>query len=88
MHCQNPLSFFFLILVIHDVVVHMKKPLNSRCHMKAPWIFPIMFLHALYIAILVGFLAAIRHIEFRFNELKDLLKGIVVSASSIGTPSE
>ncbi|KAM7269037.1 hypothetical protein ACFE04_024534 [Oxalis oulophora] len=33
---------------------------------------------------LVGFTAAIRHIEFRFDELKELWRGILVSGSAIG----
>ncbi|KAK1576171.1 hypothetical protein Q3G72_011487 [Acer saccharum] len=82
-------SYIFLPLLVLPWVagaafIHMKKPLNYRCHMGAPWIIPIVCLHALYVATLAGFLGAIRHIEFRFDELKDLLKGIVVSASSIG----
>ncbi|KAL5760025.1 hypothetical protein ACOSP7_018522 [Xanthoceras sorbifolium] len=82
-------SYIFLPLILLPWIagaafIHMKKPLNHRCHTGAPWIIPIVCLHALYVAILVGFLGAIRHIEFRFDELKDLLRGIVVSASSIG----
>ena len=44
-----------------------------------------MFLHTTYVAALVGFTVAIRHIEFRFHELKDLWRGILVSTSSVGT---
>lgn len=67
------------------VVVHVKRPLNSRCHMGAYFILPVLCLHASYVAALVGFTGAIRHVEFRFDELKDLWQGILVSASSIGT---
>ncbi|KAK3223536.1 hypothetical protein Dsin_010561 [Dipteronia sinensis] len=82
-------SYIFLPLLVLPWVggagfIHMKQPLNNRCHMGFPWIIPIMCLHALYVATLAGFWVAIRHIEFRFDELKDLLKGTVVSASSIG----
>lgn len=68
------------------IVMHVKKPLNDRCHMGTQWIIPVVSLHAIYVAILVGFTGAIRHIEFRFDELRDLWQGILVSASSIGTP--
>ncbi|GAY43983.1 hypothetical protein CUMW_078800 [Citrus unshiu] len=60
------------------------RPLNDRCHMRVHWIIPFLFLHVVYVASLVGFMAAIRHIEFRFDELRDLWQGIIVSASSIG----
>ncbi|PKI77071.1 hypothetical protein CRG98_002574 [Punica granatum] len=64
--------------------IHIRKPLNNRCHSKAQWVIPVISLHALYVAILVAFTGAIRHIEFRFNELRDLWRGILFSASSIG----
>ncbi|XP_057496251.1 regulator of G-protein signaling 1-like isoform X1 [Actinidia eriantha] len=64
--------------------IHMKKPLNYRCHMGTQWTIPVVCLHALYVAALVGFTGAIHHIEFRFHELKDLWRGILVSTSSIG----
>lgn len=53
--------------------------------MGTQWIIPVICLHALYIAALVGFTGAIQHVEFRFHELKDLWRGILVSACSIGT---
>ncbi|CAK7332437.1 unnamed protein product [Dovyalis caffra] len=62
----------------------MKRPLNNRCHMGTHWTIPVVCLHTFYVAALVGFTGAIRHIEFRFNELKDLWQGILVSALSIG----
>ncbi|KAH7515611.1 hypothetical protein FEM48_Zijuj10G0044900 [Ziziphus jujuba var. spinosa] len=65
-------------------VIHIRKPLNNRCHMGTWWIIPVVCLHTLYVATLVGFTAAIRHIEFRFDELRDLWRGILVSASTIG----
>lgn len=70
-----------------NAVLHMKKPLNNRCHMGAQWIIPVIGLHALYVAGLVGFTGAVRHIEFRFHELKDLWRGILVSTCSIGKVS-
>ncbi|CAL5338225.1 unnamed protein product [Camellia sinensis] len=64
--------------------IHMKRPLNNWCHMRTQWIIPVVCLHALYVAALVGFTGAIRHIQFRFHELKDLWRGILVSTSAIG----
>lgn len=64
--------------------IHTKKPLNDRCHMGTQWIIPVLCLHALYVAALVGFTGAIRHVEFRFQELKELWQGILVSTSTIG----
>lgn len=82
-------SYVFLPLVlmpwlIAAAFIQMMRPLNHLCHMGVPWIIPFLFLHAVYVASLVGFMAAIRHIEFRFDELRDLRQGIIVSASSIG----
>ncbi|XP_015572282.1 regulator of G-protein signaling 1 [Ricinus communis] len=82
-------SYIFLPVILLPWIagaafIHVKKPLNARCHMETHWIIPVICLHASFIAALVGFTAAIRHIEFRFDELKDLWKGILVSASSIG----
>ncbi|KAF5450170.1 hypothetical protein F2P56_030542 [Juglans regia] len=64
--------------------IHMKQPLNPRCHMGAHWIIPVVSLHTSYVSALVGFTGAVRHIDFRFDELRDLWRGILVSASSIG----
>uniref|UniRef100_A0A3N7FF97 Uncharacterized protein n=1 Tax=Populus trichocarpa TaxID=3694 RepID=A0A3N7FF97_POPTR len=82
-------SYFFLPLILLPWVagaafVHVKRPLNDRCHMGTHWIVPVVCLHTIYVAALVGFTWAIRHIEFRFNELKDLWQGILVSSLSIG----
>ncbi|KAL0004421.1 hypothetical protein SO802_011982 [Lithocarpus litseifolius] len=82
-------SYIFLPLILLPWIagaafIHMKKPLNNRCHMKTHWVIPTVSLHTLYVAALVGFTGAIRHIEFRFDELKDLWWGILFSASSIG----
>ncbi|KAL2519644.1 Regulator of G-protein signaling 1 [Abeliophyllum distichum] len=82
-------SYIFLPLVLlpwiaGSIFIHMKKPLNNRCHMGAQWIIPITCLHALYIAVLVGLTGAVQHVEFRFHELKDLWRGILVSACCIG----
>lgn len=52
--------------------------------MGTHWVIPTVSLHTLYVAALVGFTGAIGHIEFRFDELKDLWWGILFSASSIG----
>ncbi|KAF2301755.1 hypothetical protein GH714_028912 [Hevea brasiliensis] len=88
---QLPLirSYIFLPLILLPwlagaALIHVKKPLNTRCHMGTHWVIPAVCLHTSYVASLVGFTGAIRHIEFRFDELKDLWLGILVSASSIG----
>ncbi|XAR48139.1 hypothetical protein NMG60_11030867 [Bertholletia excelsa] len=65
-------------------LVHTRKPLNYRCHMQTQWTIPVVCFHALYVAALVGYTGAIRHVEFRFHELNDLWRGIIVSTSSIG----
>lgn len=62
----------------------MRKPLSDRCHMNAHWTIPVVCLHSLYVGTLVGVTAAVHHIEFRFDELRDLWRGILVSALSIG----
>ncbi|XP_030496923.2 regulator of G-protein signaling 1 [Cannabis sativa] len=88
--CLPPIrSYNFLPLILLPWIavsafIHIRKPLNYRCHMGFQWIIPVVSLHALYVIVLVGFTGAIRHIEFRFDELKDLWNGILVSASSIG----
>ncbi|XP_021818477.1 regulator of G-protein signaling 1 isoform X1 [Prunus avium] len=88
--CLPPIrSYIFLPLILLPwiagaALMHIKKPLNDRCHMGTQWIVPVVSLHAIYVAILVGFTGAIQHIEFRFDELRDLWQGILISASSIG----
>lgn len=82
-------SHIFLPLILLPwiagaIFIHVKKPLNDRCHLGTYWIFPVVCLHALYVAVLVGFTGAIRHIEFRFDEFRDLWQGILVSALLIG----
>lgn len=82
-------SYIFLSLILFpwiagSATIHVRKLLNSRCHMRTQWAIPIVCLHALYVVTLVAFTGAIRHIEFRFHELKDLWRGIIVSTSSIG----
>ncbi|BAB01074.1 unnamed protein product [Arabidopsis thaliana] len=51
--------------------------------MGLQWTFPVAGLHALYVLALIAFTRAVRHVEFRFDELRDLWKGILVSATSI-----
>lgn len=82
-------SYIFLPLILVPWVagaafIHTRKPLNYRCHMRTKWTIPFVCLHVLYIASLVAFTRAIRHIEFRFHELKDLWRGIIVSTSALG----
>ncbi|KAK4789434.1 hypothetical protein SAY86_016738 [Trapa natans] len=80
-HISLPL--FLLPWFALAALIHMREPLNDHCHMKAQWVVPVICLHAVFVGILVAFTAAIRHIEFRFNELRDLWRGILVAASSI-----
>ncbi|XP_024933877.3 regulator of G-protein signaling 1 [Ziziphus jujuba] len=88
--CLPPIrSYIFLPLLLFPWIagaafIHIRKPLNNLCHMGTWWIIPVVCLHTLYVATLVGFTAAIRHIEFRFDELRDLWRGILISASTIG----
>ncbi|KAF5746514.1 hypothetical protein HS088_TW06G00685 [Tripterygium wilfordii] len=82
-------SYVFLLLTLLPwiagaAVIHVRKAFNDRCHMGTLWIIPAVSLHTLFVAALVGFTAAIRHIEFRFDELRDLWRGILVLASAIG----
>lgn len=82
-------TYIFLPLILLPWIsgatfINVKKPLNYRCHMRPQWIAPIMSLHILYVATLIVLTWAVRHIEFRFDELRDLWKGVIVSASSIG----
>ncbi|KAI5679308.1 hypothetical protein M9H77_10258 [Catharanthus roseus] len=82
-------SYIFLPLIMLPWIagaafMHLEKPLNYHCHMGAKWVIPVLCLHAMYVAALVGFTRAVHHIEFRFHELKDLWRGILVSTSSIG----
>ncbi|CAN0929305.1 Regulator of G-protein signaling 1 [Linum grandiflorum] len=82
-------SYVFLPLVLLPWIagaayIHAKKAMNHRCHMGARWIIPVACLHTLYVVGLVGCTRAIGHIEFKFDELKDLWQGIFVSSSSIG----
>ncbi|KAL2332706.1 hypothetical protein Fmac_013919 [Flemingia macrophylla] len=81
-------SYIFLPLILLPwiavaAVIHLVKPLSVRCHMRAQWTIPVICFHSLYVAILVAVTAAVHHIEFRFDELKDLWRGILVSAVSI-----
>ncbi|XP_057430877.1 regulator of G-protein signaling 1 [Lotus japonicus] len=81
-------SYFFLPLtmlpwIVGAAIIHMRKPLSDRCHMNAHWTIPVVCLHSLYVGTLVGVTAAVHHIEFRFDELRDLWRGILVSALSI-----
>ncbi|KAJ8548325.1 hypothetical protein K7X08_030794 [Anisodus acutangulus] len=82
-------SYIFLPLILLPWIagatfIHIRKPLNYQCHMGTVWIIPVMGLHALYVVALIAFTGAVHHVEFRFHELKDLWRGILVSAVSIG----
>ncbi|KAF3616838.1 hypothetical protein FXO38_34296 [Capsicum annuum] len=81
-------SYIFLLLILLPwivlaAIIHIRKPLNYWCHMGTRWIIPVMGLHALYVVALIAFTGAMHHVEFRFHELKDLWRGILVSAASI-----
>ncbi|KAK6930904.1 RGS domain [Dillenia turbinata] len=81
-------TFVFLPLILLPwiaaaTLIHTRRRLNVRCHMKTLWIIPATCLHAFYVIPLVGYTAAIRHIEFRFHEVKDLWRGILVAAASV-----
>ncbi|XP_010502507.1 PREDICTED: regulator of G-protein signaling 1 [Camelina sativa] len=81
-------SYIFLPLVLLpwifvSAIIHAKRPLNRQCHMGPRWTFPVAGLHAFYVLALIAFTRAVRHVEFRFDELRDLWKGILVSATSI-----
>ncbi|XP_059292657.1 regulator of G-protein signaling 1 [Lycium ferocissimum] len=82
-------SYIFLPLILLPwiaaaTLIHIRKPLNYRCHMGTPWIIPVMGLHAVYVVALITFTWAVHHVEFRFHELKDLWRGSLVSVASIG----
>ncbi|KAH7681517.1 Regulator of G-protein signaling RGS protein [Dioscorea alata] len=64
--------------------IHISKPLNHHCHMSSQWVVPVVCIHGFYIAVLIGVTMAVRHIEFKFHEFKDLLRGIVVSSIAVG----
>ncbi|CAN7091829.1 unnamed protein product [Brassica rapa subsp. narinosa] len=81
-------SYVFLPLVLLPwifgaAIVQAKRPLDSQCHMGLEWTLPVAGLNALYVLALLAFTRAIRHVEFRFDELRDLWKGILVSATSV-----
>ncbi|WZZ74020.1 hypothetical protein YC2023_085390 [Brassica napus] len=81
-------SYVFLPLVLLPwifgaAIIHARKPLSNECHLGLQWTFPVAGLHALYVLALVAFTRAVRHVEFRFDELRDLWKGILVSAASV-----
>ncbi|XP_024989777.1 regulator of G-protein signaling 1 [Cynara cardunculus var. scolymus] len=65
-------------------LLHMEQPLNNRCHMGTRWAVPYVCFPVFYIAALIGITGAIHHIEFRFDELKDLWRAILVTVFSIG----
>ncbi|CAH9117358.1 unnamed protein product [Cuscuta europaea] len=82
-------SYIFLPMILIPWIacgyfLHKEKPLNNHCHMRIQWIIPVISLHALYVATVIGFTGAVRHIKFRFEELKALWRGILVSTASLG----
>lgn len=84
----NFIIFFYFarsywLIIVGFLVIHARKPLSNDCHLGLQWTFPVAGLHALYVLALVAFTRAIRHVEFRFDELRDLWKGILVSGASV-----
>lgn len=81
-------SHIFLPLVLLPwvagaAIIQLKKPLNHRCQMSARWVAPLMVLHSLYVVIFVALTRSIQHVNFRFDELKDLWRGVLVSIFSV-----
>ncbi|KAL2903492.1 Regulator of G-protein signaling 1 [Bienertia sinuspersici] len=81
-------SHIFLLLVLLPWVaaaafIQLKKPLNHRCQMSAQWVAPLMVLHSIYVVIFVGLTRSIQHVNFRFDELTDLWRGVLVSTLSV-----
>ncbi|XP_021746550.1 regulator of G-protein signaling 1-like isoform X1 [Chenopodium quinoa] len=64
-------------------IIQLKQPLNYRCQMSARWVTPSMVLHSIYVVIFVGLTRSIQHVNFRFDELKDLWRGVVISTFSL-----
>ncbi|XP_052622630.1 regulator of G-protein signaling 1 isoform X2 [Lactuca sativa] len=64
-------------------LLQIKQPLSNHCHMGIQWAIPHICLPVLYISALVAITAAIHHIEFKFDELKDLWRAILVTVFSI-----
>ncbi|KAL9246549.1 hypothetical protein vseg_020067 [Gypsophila vaccaria] len=82
-------SRFFLPLILLPWIaaascIHIKKLLNDRCQLPVLWTIPVAILHSLYVVILVCLTRSIRHVDFRFHELKDLWRGVLVSSISVG----
>ncbi|XP_055810430.1 regulator of G-protein signaling 1 [Solanum dulcamara] len=82
-------SYIFLLLILLPWIavaafIQLRKPLNDQCHLGTLCIILVMGLHALYVVALIAFAGALHHVEFRFHELKDLWRGILVSSASIG----
>ncbi|KAI3817496.1 hypothetical protein L1987_11288 [Smallanthus sonchifolius] len=65
--------------------LHIKQPVNNRCHTGTHWAVLYTCFPVLYTVALVYITTAIHHIEFKFHELKDLWRGILVTVFSIGT---
>ncbi|KNA20684.1 hypothetical protein SOVF_049790 isoform B [Spinacia oleracea] len=80
-HIFLPLAL--LPWVAGAALIHLKKPLNYRCQMSARWVTPMMVLHSVYVVAFVGLTRSIQHVNFRFDELKDLWRGVVVSTLSV-----
>ncbi|XP_057530060.1 regulator of G-protein signaling 1 [Amaranthus tricolor] len=77
------LPLLLLPWVAVAAVINLKKPLNQICQMSALWVTSLAVLHSLYVVIFFGLTRSIHHVDFRFNELKDLWRGVLVSTFSV-----
>ncbi|KAH9318493.1 hypothetical protein KI387_020262 [Taxus chinensis] len=64
--------------------VQAKRPFNLHCHLGKLWIIPVALLHVFYLSVLVGITWMIRNIEFKFDEFKDLVKGVTITLIFLG----
>ncbi|GLJ16370.1 hypothetical protein SUGI_0277500 [Cryptomeria japonica] len=65
-------------------LVQAKRPFNIYCHLGNQWVISWALLHHFYLFVLVGITWKIRHIEFQFDEFKELVKGVTVTLIFLG----
>lgn len=61
-----------------------KRPFNIYCHLGIEWVISLALLHFFYLFVLVGITWKIRHIEFKFDEFKELVKGVAITLIFLG----
>lgn len=61
-----------------------KRPFNQFCRLGNQWVIPIASLHVLYLSLLMGVTWRIRKIEFKFDEFKELSKGVAITLIFLG----